>query len=81
METLIRQQHKQVGYRVLDQICKTLLANSKTYLSPNTYTKEEIEQANRDIPWALRDWSYEANGEYEVGSVEEQAIFERNRNA
>lgn len=34
----------------------------------------------KNIPWALRDWSYEANGEYEIGSLEEQAIFERNRN-
>ena len=71
MATSIKRQHKQVGYRVLDQICKTLLANSKTSLSPNTSTK--------DIPWALRDWSYEANGEYEIGSMEEQALFERNR--
>jgi hypothetical protein len=27
------------------------------------YTKEELEQANKDIPWALRDWSYEAEKE------------------
>ncbi len=35
MATSIKQQHKQVGYRVLDQICKTLLANSKTSSSQN----------------------------------------------
>ena len=63
MATSIKQQRKQVGYLVLDQICKTLLANSKTSSSPSTYTKEELEQANRDIPWALRDWSYEAEKE------------------
>lgn len=63
MATSIKQQRKQVGYLVLDQICKTLLANSRTYLSPSTYTKEELEQANKDIPWALRDWSYEAEKE------------------
>ena len=63
MATSIKQQRKQVGYLVLDQISKTLLANSRTYLSPSTYTKEELEQANRDIPWALRDWSYEAEKE------------------
>jgi len=48
MATSIRQQRKQVGYLVLDQICKTLLANSKTYLSPSTYTKEELEQAKAE---------------------------------
>ena len=80
MAISIKQQRKQVGYLVLDQICKTLLANSRTSSSPSTFTKEEIEQA-KNIPWALRDWSYEANGGYEVGSVEEQAIFEKNRNA
>jgi len=42
MATSIKQQRKQVGYLVLDQICKTLLANSKTYLSPSTYTEAEL---------------------------------------